>query len=514
MGNNWKNYLLPGVYGALLTLLYQDAIDHWLARTGNADFSYCNLIPMVVAYLVWDKRRELRKVPATTSWWGLLALLPGLALFWVGELGGEFFTLFASLWLVAVGLLWLHLGWARLRTLLFPVFLSLAMFPPPQFIAGNLSLQLKLLSSRIGVFLMQLMGMSAYREGNLIDLGFTQLQVVDACSGLRYLFPIIILGLILAYFFKGAWWKKALLVLTSIPLVVFANGLRIAATGFLFQFWGPAVAEGFFHDFAGWFTFMFVLGVLLPEMLLLKRVLPDKVPPVPPVGFSGTPAVAGAEGGRFLATAATGLLLLSLTVSGSQGIDFGENTPAKQPLAGFPLQIGQWQGVRGAMEQQYIDALDFTDYLMIDYHAPQGSPINLYVAYYDSQRKGESIHSPSSCLPGGGWVLNETGLTSITVGDDPNRQIEVNRAFIQKGDARQLTYYWFPQRGRIMTGMLEMKLFNFWDALTRQRTDGALVRLVTPLAKSESIEQADRRLQAMSRQIVPLLDRYLPGKDG
>jgi exosortase len=111
------------------------------------------------------------------------------------------------------------------------------MFPPPNLVASNLSLQLKLLSSKIGVVLMQLMGMSAYREGNVIDLGFTRLQVVDACSGLRYLFPIIILGLILAYLFRGAWWKKVLLVLSTVPLVVLTNGLRIAATGFLFQFW-------------------------------------------------------------------------------------------------------------------------------------------------------------------------------------------------------------------------------------------------------------------------------------
>lgn len=513
MGNNWKSYILLGVYGVLLTLLYKSAVEHLLASWGNADFSYCYLVPIVVAYLVWDKRQELRSIPARVSCWGLLALLPGLAFYWVGELGGEFFTLFVSLWLVAVGLLWLHLGGALLRAVLFPLLLSLAMFPPPQLIANNLSLQLKLLSSRIGVFLMQLLGMSAYREGNVIDLGFTRLQVVDACSGLRYLFPIIILGLILAYFLKGPWWKKALLVLTSIPLVVFANGLRIAATGFLYQFWGPVVAEGFFHDFAGWFTFMFVLAVLVPEMLLLKRLWPEKVPLIPQTPLRGMPVLRPSGGRLSLATIATGLLLVLMTVAGSQGIDFREKIPAKKPLSAFPLQIGQWQGVRGAMEQQYVDALDFSDYLMIDYRDAQGRPINLYVAYYESQRKGESIHSPASCLPGGGWVLNDTGRASIRVGDAPNEQITISRAFIQKDDFKQLTYYWFPQRGRILNSMIEMKLFNFWDALTRQRTDGALVRLVTPVTEGETIDQADQRLQVMTRQLQPLLEQYLPGKD-
>jgi len=92
-------------------------------------------------------------------------------------------------------------------------------------------------------------------------------------------------------------------------------------------------------------------------------------------------------------------------------------------------------------------------------------------------------------------------------------QITISRAFIQKDDFKQLTYYWFPQRGRILNSMIEMKLFNFWDALTRQRTDGALVRLVTPVTEGETIDQADQRLQVMTRQLQPLLEQYLPGKD-
>jgi exosortase D (VPLPA-CTERM-specific) len=274
------------------------------------------------------------------------------------------------------------------------------------------------------------------------------------------------------------------------------------------------VAEGFFHDFAGWFTFMVVLGVLVPEMMVLKRILPDQRaqnPAAPELSM----AVGEMRGrGVSLPAAVTGLLLMLVTVAAAQGIDFREQIPVKQPLTGFPLEIGRWRGVRGALEQQYIDALDFADYLLIDYRDPQGPPINLYVAYYDSQAKGESIHSPSSCLPGDGWVFRDAGLASVAAGEGEGRRITVNRAFIQKGDVKQLTYYWFPQRGRILTSMMEMKLFTFWDALTRQRTDGSLVRLVTPIGPGESVEQADRRLQQMTRRLVPLLDQFLPGKDG
>ena len=104
--------------------------------------------------------------------------------------------------------------------------------------------------------MLQTYGMSAYREGNIIDLGFTQLQVVDACSGLRYLFPLLILGVLLAYFYRVALWKKLIIILSTIPLTIFTNSLRIALTGIIYEIWGAKEAEGFFHGFSGWFIFM------------------------------------------------------------------------------------------------------------------------------------------------------------------------------------------------------------------------------------------------------------------
>ena len=166
----------------------------------------------------------------------------------------------------------MHLGWQKLKIILFPLILILTMFPPPYFLNTRISLKLKLVSSQLGVGIMQFCGMSAYREGNVIDLGFTQLQVVDACSGLRYLFPLIVLGILLAYFYKAAFWKKAVLVISTVPISIVVNGIRIALVGMLYPIFGPKVAEGFFHDFAGWFIFMVSLGILLAEMWVLKKV--------------------------------------------------------------------------------------------------------------------------------------------------------------------------------------------------------------------------------------------------
>jgi len=147
---------------------------------------------------------------------------------------------------------------------------------------------------------------------------------------------------------------------------------------------------------------------------------------------------------------------------------------------------------------------------------------------YESRRKGESIHSPETCLPGSGWEFRNAGKAimqlaapeSSTVQLPPQvpgqrangstSSITVNRAVMEKGASKQLSYFWFPQRDRVLTNAWELKLYNFWDALTRQRTDGALVRVITPVYPNESVDDADKRLAAFTKEIVPVPNEFLP----
>jgi EpsI family protein len=163
------------------------------------------------------------------------------------------------------------------------------------------------------------------------------------------------------------------------------------------------------------------------------------------------------------------------------------------------------------MEQKFIDALDFSDYAMMDYQDKNGRSVNFYVAYYESQRKGESIHSPETCLPGGGWIFNQSGSITLPFSVGGKNVMKVNRAFMQKSGSTQLVYFWFPQRGRILTNAYQLKIYAFWDALTRQRTDGALVRVLTPVYNLEEPEDAEKRLQEFVRQVSPVLLEFLPG---
>ena len=512
------SWIKLSLYSILIGVIYHSAIRYLiLIDWAREDYSHSYLIPIVILYIIWEKRDALIAIPSEPSWLGLAPFIFGLFLYWLGELGGEFFTLYISLWFVLIGLLWMHMGWKKIKTISFGLFMFLTMFPFPNFINTKVLVNLRLISSQLGVAFLQLCGMSAYREGNIIDLGFTQLQVVDACSGLRYVIPLFVISLLLSYWFRAAFWKRIILVLSSIPLAVAVNSFRIATTGILYSFWGSEVAEGFFHDFSGWLIFMFTMPVLLLEMWILNMI----GAPIPKETLNVGEGANSPQQDEGLAIVRQPLLkgilqpvfllavvLMVGTLVSSKSIEFRDKVPIKKPLDQFPLALDDWKGERQAMEQQFIDALHFSDYVMVDYRNPKGQNISFYVAYYESQRKGEGTHSPETCLPGSGWEFERSGLVSLHTGK--GQFMQVNRAFMIKGDVKQLVYFWFPQRGRILTSLYQVKLYSFWDALIKKRTDGALVRVITPLTGNESVETAEERLIDFVKLLNPQLEKFIP----
>ncbi len=510
--NNMMLRLKLPIYAALLFAVYLSILEHLLGDWSLEDYSHCWLIPFVLVYLLWEKRKEL-SVPSAGSWVGMAPFFGGVMLFWIGELGGEYYMMYVSLWLVVVGLVWLHFGWRKIRITGFAFILALTMFPLPYILNSNISLRLQLISSRLGVALLHLYGMSAYREGNVIDMGFTQLQVVEACSGLRYLFPLMVLSLILAYWLKGHIWKRIALFLSSMPIAIMVNGLRIAVTGILYSLWGATVAEGFFHGFSGWLIFMLTIPVLLGVTWVLRR-LPPNLPPgtdkdQSPSQIDSATRIRNSARSSFLQPVfIVTILVLGSTLVLSRTIEFREKVPIAKPLKEFPAQVGEWSGVKAPMEQRFIDAVHFSDYAMLDYKNGQGKSVNFYTAYYESQRKGEATHSPESCLPGSGWLFREAGAVNVPLG--PGRSMRVKRAFMEKVGTKELIYYWFPMNGRTLTSLYQVKLYTFWYALTRHRTDIALVRLITPVYQDEPPDETEARLQSFTREIAPVLKEYIP----
>jgi EpsI family protein len=187
-----------------------------------------------------------------------------------------------------------------------------------------------------------------------------------------------------------------------------------------------------------------------------------------------------------------------------------EAVPRRETFFAFPNQVETWTGRRNVMEQIYLDALKLDDYIMADYVRADRGVVNFYVAWYDSQRAGNSAHSPRSCLPGGGWRMTDFSQIDIAEVQVAGQALRANRVQIELGNRKQLVYYWFQQRGRVITNEYLVKWYLFVDSLTRQRTDGALVRLVTPLEVGESVANADRRLVEFASTVAPRLERHIP----
>jgi len=503
------------LYTALIGGIHYSSLRHLVGHDWNRqDFDYCYLIPFVVLYLLWDKRKTFASLASKPSWVGLFPLLIGILFFFLGEFGGEYLSLYLSIWFMIFALCWTHFGWRKLKVIWFPLFIILTMFPPPNFLYGRLTLGMQLLSSKLGADFLHLLNVPVFREGNVLDLGNTQLQIVAACSGLRYLIPMVIVGLLLAYFFQAPLWKRLVLLLSTLPLAILTNGLRLGITGLLARHWGDKVTRGAFHDITGWIIFALSVLFLLLEMKVLGRIGgkggKGGLGPAPPRPL---PVAAGRPGRLSQPQFLAAVVLLGLTIvffQTRQGAR--ENIPPTKSFVSFPVSIGEWSGKRQEMEREIIEALDFTDYVLMDYRNAKGESVNFYVAYYQSQRKGESIHSPETCLLGGGWAFQESGAAAVPMRVDGDERIIVNRAVLEKRGNRQLAYFWFPSRGRILTNAYELKIYNFWDAFTKGRTDGALVRILTAVYPNESLQDAEARLLGFSREALPVLEQYLPGK--
>lgn len=500
-----------------LGVMFGDAGQRmWQFWSTREEYSHGFLIPVIAAFLVYQRSDVLRHLGLPGAWSGLILLAFGLFVALVGELASIYSVVQYGGLLTFAGAVFSITGWPAFRTLAVPLFILFFMVPLPQFFYNNLSSQLQLISSALGVVVIRLFDIPVFLEGNVIDLGTYKLQVVEACSGLRYLFPLMTLGFIMAYFYQAAFWKRAVIFFSTIPITVLMNSFRIGVIGVTVEYFGQGAAEGFLHDFEGWVVFMACFGVLFIEMWLLMRITGDRRPLNHVFGVTlPEPLPEGTVVSKWKVPApgiAAALLLILGAGIATTIPDREENIPARADFASYPLKLDGWAGRPEAMEQQYIDALKFTDYFMADYRNDTwgGAPVNWYIAYYESQRKGQSAHSPRSCIPGGGWrieSLTQRQIDSVSVNGEPLR---VNRAKVSYGDNHLLVYYWFQQRGRVITNEYLVKWWMFWDALTKNRTDGALVRVTAPFRSGQDVEEVDAKLEAFLEEAVPTLEPYVP----
>ncbi len=476
------------------------------------EFGYGYFIPFVSAYLIWQCSDRLRLRDCQGSWNGLWIVLAGLLLGLVGALSAIRMTSQYGFVLTLFGISVTWLGWQGTRIIAAPLAMLFFMIPLPQFLLRELSEQLQLLSSQLGVAIIRLFDISVYLEGNVIDLGSMKLQVVEACSGLRYLFPLLVLGVIAAYLFRAPLWKRAVLVLSTIPMTIVINSLRIGLIGVTVDRWGAGMAEGLLHDFEGFVMFMLCIALLGLEMALLARIGDRRAPLREAFDVQGPSAPPSGALVAFrsvpLSAVVAGLLMAVVALVLVFEPTREQVRPPRTTFAAFPMQLpGDWQGRPNTLPPDIVAWLAVDDYLLADYVRPGQPGVNLYSAYYATQSGGGSAHSPRTCIPGDGWSI--ASLAEATV-PAARGAFGVNRAIIERAGQRQLVYYWFDERGRQLTDELKVKWYILRDGIVRNRSDGALVRLVTPIGPTETEAAADRRLADFIDVAQPRLSTFLP----
>ncbi|NPA49768.1 MAG: exosortase/archaeosortase family protein [Thermodesulfobacteria bacterium] len=260
------------LFGAALVYLYFPVLkglvhDWW----HDPNYSHGFLLPAFSAYLLWVKRHELARIPLKGSWWGLILTLAGLALFLLGWIAGEQFTQRFSFLVVLYGGIIFLCGWPLAKKIFFPVWINVLAIPIPYIIYNTLTFPLKLFASKVATHLLQMLGYSVYRDGNIIVLPNMVLEVVDACSGIRSLISLLAICSILAYFMRSNLWR-VVLILASIPIAIGVNVLRVFITGILSYHFGAKAAEGFFHTFSGILVFgLSILLVFALHFLVAKK---------------------------------------------------------------------------------------------------------------------------------------------------------------------------------------------------------------------------------------------------
>jgi exosortase A len=265
---------LSGLIAALIALYGRTLVDLVQQWSTDENASHGFLIPLVAAYLIWDRRNELRRALSRVCAGGVAVLLAAGMLFFLGQAAAFGYPSRLAFVVSIAGLVLFLYGPSVLRLVAFPIAYLLFMIPLPVPLLNMIAFPLQLLAARTATTALDLMSIPVLREGNIIDLPATRLDVTEACSGIRSLAALLALGAIYAYLTRKSWPERIVLTLTAVPIAIVANAARITTTGVLAQLFGSQAAQGFYHLFSGWLIFLVAFALLVLTERLLPRIRP------------------------------------------------------------------------------------------------------------------------------------------------------------------------------------------------------------------------------------------------
>jgi exosortase len=264
-------FLILAAIALVFWQVFVRLVDAWIV---DGNYSHGFLIIPIAAYFVWERRHKLAAAPVQPSWLGLVVLGFGIAVLLAGLWGSELFLSRIALLFVITGIVWFLYGWQHVRILAFPIAFLFLMIPIPAIIFNQIAFPLQMFASKVGESAISAAGIPVLREGNVLILAHTTLEVAEACSGIRSLVSLITLGIVYGYFMDSRLWVRSLIVASAVPVAIIANGARVAGTGMAAHWIGPEAAEGFFHQFSGWIVFIFAFVMILILQRLIVRFAP------------------------------------------------------------------------------------------------------------------------------------------------------------------------------------------------------------------------------------------------
>ena len=519
-------WLTPGIFWFLIAVVgaavfFADGLDALFAAWSLPEYSHGPLIPILSALLFLRQLKEYPPDPGpkTGRWVGVTVIVVSLMLATLGKLSNisDLVAYATILWVG--GILLVSFGWTTGKHFWPPVLHLVYMLPLPGVIYYKMATWLQFVSSELGVWFLKLLAIPVFLDGNIIDLGITKLHVAEACSGLRYLFPILSFSYIFAVLYKGPVWHKAVLLISAAPIAVVMNSVRIAIAGLIVQYWGLDWLEGFTHFFEGWVIFLACILILflLARVMLFFNARKMSLAEALDLETDGLMTQAAR---LQLVQASPAMILSALLMAGATlGWEAGapdrgaaEVEVERSSFNLFPRQFGEWQrqGSPRALAPSVEEALAANDYLSVTMaRSASGPTVEFFSAWYADQSK-DGVHSPEICLPGGGWEIAWLERTDIAATLGSETPFMINRAIIQKGETRMMVYYWFDQKGRKIAWDMAAKFWLMMDGIRTGRTDGALVRLTTAIRQDETDAEAEARLASIVQDIVPVLPRFIP----
>ncbi|RKY41157.1 MAG: EpsI family protein, partial [Candidatus Omnitrophota bacterium] len=474
----------------ILAIYYPILMGIYAKVSTNEDYSHAFLMPFIAAYLIWEKRKSFKNAQIRPFWIGILLVIFTLLFSIYGVLGSDISAARISWWLWLVCIVLFCYGLYFFKILFLPILMLGFIIPLPNCVQAPLTMSLKLASSKLAAFIIRIANIPVYLDGNILDLGYTQLQVVDACSGLRYILPLIALGILCAYFFQKSLWKRIILVFLTLPIAVLMNGLRVSLTAILSQWVSPKAAEGFFHSFSGWLVFLLSFSLLMVLSYILKLLPPKDVKKRQNVSHlysnSAKTHYKRKERGNIIPfTITVGLLVVILVASLSTSTM--PKIKLANSMAAFPLEFKGWKGTPGSIDPKILKKSGAEEAFQATYINDKNEIVSIYIGYRGTPfMEGEEFfHSPTVCLPSSGWKVLKQEKHTIPDASPHYKEFVVRKMLVEKMGQRQLVYFWFQTKTKIAHIIFQNRFHLAMHALRRDNTYDLTVHVYTPIDENE-----------------------------